>query len=54
MSCEGRTDRTCNANEQTGHSDEWEHIHVYCEPCTKQMWQAVRGVPKLVEERDVE
>jgi len=37
-----------------GHRDEWEHVYVYCEPCTKQMWQAVRGIPQLVKERDAE
>lgn len=32
-----------------GHHDEWEHVYVYCEPCTKQMWQAIRAIPKIVE-----
>lgn len=28
---------------------EWEHVYVYCEPCTKQMRQAIRAIPKIVE-----
>ena len=31
------------------YAGEWEHVYVYCEPCTKQIWRAIRSIPKMVE-----
>ena len=35
--------------ETHNYNGNWDYTYIYCEPCTKQMWQAIRAIPKIVE-----